>query len=553
MIEFRRFSFTYWGRSQPALRNVDLRIDEGERVLVAGPSGSGKSTLARCMNGLIPHFHGGSLSGRVIVDGLETTDTQPRDLATRVGMVFQDPENQLVATDLERDVAFGPENLGLSPLEIASRVNEALDALGIASLRGRTLMSLSGGEKQKAVIAGVLALRPRTLVLDEPSSELDPASADEFLGILSVLQRRQRLTTVLIEHRVERVIGFVDRVVLVDRGEIVADGRPSDVLDSSQARHLGIGLPPVLKLASELRARGMWNGVLPVTLGEASVRLSRMTEHAHERPRVSHISCSDSIVAFDDLTFRYEEQQTAALSNVSVSLDHESVFAVMGRNGSGKTTLVKHFNGLLRPGSGVVKVDGRNVADFSVAEMARRVGLVFQNPNDHLFADTVEEELAFTLTHQGLAPPRIEARIDETCALFGLASLRREHPRSLSGGERQRVALASVFAARPRVLVLDEPTRGMGAALKRELSAVLHDYSQKGNLVVVVTHDVETAVEQVDRVLLLENGKVDMCGDTRTALDGHPVFASQMNRLAKVLQITGGPVSTVSDMLEVLT
>ncbi|MFW6056331.1 MAG: energy-coupling factor ABC transporter ATP-binding protein, partial [Chloroflexota bacterium] len=171
MIEFQRFSFTYWGRSQPALRNVDLRIDDGERVLVTGPSGSGKSTLARCMNGLVPHFHGGTLSGRVMVDGLETTDTQPRDLATRVGMVFQDPENQLVATDLERDVAFGPENLGLPPLEIASRVNEALDALGIASLRGRTLVSLSGGEKQKVVIAGVLALRPRTLVLDEPSSE----------------------------------------------------------------------------------------------------------------------------------------------------------------------------------------------------------------------------------------------------------------------------------------------------------------------------------------------------------------------------------------------
>ncbi|MFW6056869.1 MAG: ATP-binding cassette domain-containing protein, partial [Chloroflexota bacterium] len=342
-------------------------------------------------------------------------------------------------------------------------------------------------------------------------------------------------------------------VVLMDEGEIVADGRPGDVLDSSQARHLGIGLPPVSRLASALRVKGMWNDVLPVTLEEASARLGWMTEHAHERPRTHAVSRTDGIVAVDDLTYRYEEQQAAALSNVSVSLNHESVFAIMGRNGSGKTTLVKHFNGLLRPGSGVVKVDGRNVSDSTVAEMARTVGLVFQNPNDHLFADTVEEELAFTLTQQHLAPARIGARIAETCALFGLTSLRREHPRSLSGGERQRVALASVFAARPRVLVLDEPTRGMGAALKQELSAVLRDYSEKGNLVVVVTHDVETAVEQVDRVLLLANGKVDTCGDTRTALDGHPVFASQMNRLAKVLQINGGPVATVSDMLEVLT
>lgn len=552
MIEFDRFSFTYWGRSRPALRDVSLRVRDGERVLVAGPSGSGKSTLARCMNGLVPHFHGGLLSGRVLVNGLDVSATQPRELATRVGMVFQDPENQLVASDVERDVAFGPENMGLPPAEIGTRVDDALQLLGLSALRRRPLTSLSGGEKQKVAIAGVLALRPQILVLDEPCSELDPAGADESMALLAALHERTALTIVIIEHRIERVAGFVDRLVLLSGGEVVADGRTRDVLGSSEALRLGIGLPPVTRLALALRARGEWQGVVPVTVGQARDTLGPVLGRMRSVQGREKPSKSEPVVAVCDLSYRYDGQPVPALADIDAAMSVGGVHAVMGRNGSGKTTLVKHFNGLLRPATGLVRVAGIDVSNATVAHMSRTVGLVFQNPNDHLFADTVDDEIRFTLLHQGFPRDRMDARIREVLALFSLESLRAEYPRSLSGGERQRVALASVFAARPRILVLDEPTRGMGAALKHELSRLLRDYADEGNLVVVVTHDVETVVEHIDRVLLLAGGRVEANAVTGTALDAHPVFASQVNRLVHALGDGDGHAATVADVLEAL-
>lgn len=555
MIQFRRLSFTYWGRTTAALKNVELSIRDGEKVLIAGPSGSGKSTLGRCINGLIPHFYGGRLAGRVVVDGMDVTTTQPRELATRVGMVFQDPENQLVATDVERDVAFGPENLGLEPSEIARRVDDVLAALGLEHLRYRPLASLSGGEKQKTVIAGVLALRPRILVLDEPTSELDPASADDFFALLSGLQQSLGLTVVLIEHRIERIAGLVDRLVLLDNGRIVADGRPDEVLDSHESGCLGIGMPPVARLAQALRASGRWSGALPATVEQACSTLGpalRALTFGQGGPAVYTPPRPGTVVCAHELTYCYDGEATPALADVTASFPGRSVFAVMGRNGSGKTTLVKHFNGLLRPTGGSMHIDGVDVCDSTVARMARTVGFVFQNPNDHLFADTVEDELRFTLLHQGVARGDIDARVEDVLALFGLRSLRLEYPRSLSGGERQRVALASVFIARPRVLVLDEPTRGMGSALKGELSALLREYSASGNLVVLVTHDVETAVTEADCALLLSDGRTESCGAVRTVLDGHPVFASQVNRLVRALSLPVGPVATVDDLLEVV-
>jgi len=553
VIKFDRFSFTYWGRPAPALKDLDLRICDGERLLVAGPSGSGKSTLARCLNGLVPHFYGGQLEGRVLIDGLDVTRTQPRELATRVGMVFQDPENQLVASDVERDVAFGPENLGLEPSEIARRVDDVLQSLGLSHLRHRPLSSLSGGEKQKAVIAGVLALHPRVLVLDEPTSELDPASAQEFFEMLSGLQWKLGLTVILIEHRIERVAAIVDRVVLLCEGQVIADGRPCDVLDSHESAQLGVGAPPVTQLAWALRAKGLWAGMVPLTVEQARDTLESALRTVGATCDAATHQSSEPVVSVKSLTHQYDGDMEPALADVDVLLPDGSVCAIMGRNGSGKTTLVKHFNGLLKPTSGSVYVCGTDVRESTVARMARMVGLVFQNPNDHLFAETVEDELRFTLVHQGVPRAAVDARVEQALALFGLTSLRFAYPRSLSGGERQRVALASVLVARPRVLVLDEPTRGMESALRRVMSSLLREYAAGGNLVVLVTHDVEMAVEDAEHVLLLSSGKTEGYGEVKTVLDGHPVFASQINQLVHSLRLPVGPLATVDDLLEALS
>ncbi len=284
MIEFRDFSFTYWESARVALRNVSLRIDEGEFVLVAGRSGCGKTSLCRCLNGLIPHFHGGQLSGNVTVAGLDVASSQPRELAGVVGMVFQDPENQVIAADVERDVAFGLENAGMPVEQIAYRVGEVLDLMGISALRRSPISTLSGGEKQRVAIAAALAVQPRILVLDEPSSELDPEGASGLLRFLGDLRARLGITVVIVEHRLERVVEYVDRVLVMEEGRVVADGTPRTVLDSLESPEKGIGLPPVARLARELRGRGIWEGPTPLSVA-AEVRAWPQRATCQERER----------------------------------------------------------------------------------------------------------------------------------------------------------------------------------------------------------------------------------------------------------------------------
>lgn len=552
MIEFRHFSFTYSGHRWPALLDVSLSIEPGEMVLLTGPSGGGKTSICRCLNGLIPHFHGGTLSGRVVVDGLDTTEHQPREFATRVGMVFQDPENQLVGADVERDIAFGLENLGVPPLEIGRRVDESVAALGIAALRRNSLWMLSGGEKQKAALAAALAMRPSILVLDEPTSELDPLSARIFMRTLSDLRDEFRLTVVLVEHRLERVVEYCPRTVVMDGGRVVEDGDTRSVLDRLAVTPRGTGVPPVAELAAAFRLGGIWRGPTPLSVEEGQAQFGRLLpltlpDSVPERTRPA----GGPLVEVSDVSFHYRKE-APVLHGVSVSLSPGELVAVMGRNGCGKTTLVKHLNGLLRPGKGVVRVRGVDARGASVSQLARTVGMVFQNPNDHLFAETVEEEIRFTLTHLGVDSAEATRRVEHVLDRFGLSRYRRHYPRSLSGGERQRVALASVIAAEPVVLVLDEPTRGLGHETKLELMAFLRSFCAGGRTVVLVTHDVETVVRHADRVLLLDAGRVLSDGPARQVLAGSDTFRPDVNRL--VLPFYDGPEAarfmTVEDVVE---
>lgn len=555
LIEFNDFSFTYWGQEKAALRRLNLHIGDGEFVLLAGPSGSGKSSLCRCINGLIPHFHGGRLSGTVTVNGLSTESHQPHEFATRVGMVFQDPESQLVGTDVERDIAFGLENLGVAPSKIETRVTEALDVLGIATLRKVAVNALSGGEKQKVALAAALAVRPRVLVLDEPSSELDPESAEGLLSLISGLHERLGLTIVLVEHRLERVVQYVDRMVVMVDGAVSADGAARDVLGSACVADEGIGVPPIVKVAEALRAKGLWNGVTPLDVDEARDAFTPLLRSAELRSPVARtVTDGSPIIHVESLCYQYEEERPV-LSDVSLVVNPGELLAVMGRNASGKSTLVKHFNGLLKPRKGQVTVNGTVTDDVSVAALARTVGFVFQNPNDHLFCDTVEDEILFTLKHLGVQPREARERMERTLDEFGLLAYRNHYPRALSGGERQRVALASVVAAEPAVLVLDEPTRGLEYGLKQRLMSFLRHYVARGNAVVLVTHDVETVAAYADRVVLLDDGMVLREGQPRAVMPCVPSFAPQVSRLVHPFLKDGdgaGPL-TAAELVEALT
>jgi energy-coupling factor transport system ATP-binding protein len=522
----------------PALDDLSLRIDEGELVLVVGPSGAGKSTFLRCLNGLAPHFYGGRLSGQVRVAGRDPVALGPQGMAHTVGMVFQDPETQFVADQVEDELAFGMENQALPPALMRKRVEEVLDQLTIAHLRGRRMSTLSGGEKQRVAIAAVLALNPEVLVLDEPTSQLDPQSAEEVLVAIRRLNEDLGLTVILAEHRLERVVQFVDRVLCLPGAGQRA------LLDEPRVVMAAIDLNP--PLAALGKAKG-WQP-LPLTVkqarrflprgdGSLAVERSAAAESATlaagaADPAGRQPSGAAPVAVAEGVSFSYSG--LAALDGVTLALHPGEVVALMGRNGSGKSTLLKLLAGLLRPDRGSVRLAlaGQGSLDTrkaSLEDIVRVAGYVPQNPGALLFKDTVLEELAFT--RQGHNLPPDPAADQGLLARLGLAGYEERYPRDLSSGQRQRVALAAILVAQPLLLLLDEPTRGLDYAQKAALTDILLEQSRQGCAVLLATHDVELAARCSSRVVLLGDGQVVIDGPTRQVMTGSLVFASQINKL----------------------
>jgi energy-coupling factor transport system ATP-binding protein len=555
MIEFEDLSFRYRSGEGPALKNVNLRIDDGEFVVVAGASRSGKTTLCRCINGLIPHFYGGTMEGRVRVQGLDTRFTSPSRLALKVGMVFQDPENQMVTTEVSSEVAFGLENIALPRDVMGRRIVEALDAVEAQPLRYRRIDELSGGEKQKIALASVLAFQPEIIVLDEPTSELDPVSAEEILHILERLNSELGLTIILVEQRLERVLSYADRLILMEGGEVAADGHPRRVLMEAELPRLGVRMPPVSALTKRIG--------LPIALTVKEARL--LIDRAGVKPKPSRNPISTGppgdagnqrrcMALLEEVYYSYPGG-VQALKGVSITVYERELLTVMGRTGCGKTTLLKHLNGLLKPSRGRVIVDGFDTCKVDQKTLARLSGYLFQNPNLHLLADTVEEEIALTLRGRGLKGDELKKALEETLERFGIAHLRDRYPRYLSGGERQWIAFASVAAGDPKLLLLDEPTRGMDELLKSRLIGYVKEFTGRGGTAVMATHDVELAASAADRIILLSDGEVVASGERRKILSKALFFSPQMNRLFTSLSDRGFPpdVLTLDEALKVIS
>ena len=536
-VTFDHVTFSYPEASAPALANVSLEIEAGQFALVVGASGSGKSTLLRCINGLVPHFSGGTFAGRVTVARLDTREHPPRDLASVVGFVFQDPEAQFVTERVEDELAFALENAGVPPLTMRKRVEEVLDALGIAALRNRAVSSLSGGEQQRVAIAAALALQPKVLVLDEPTSQLDPQSAEDVLGALVRLNADLGLTIVLAEHRLERVLQFADRVIFLPGvGELPFMGDPRQVMESVTLT------PPLVTLGKALG----WQP-LPLTIKEGR----RFASLHVSAPRVTHRAVRQNVksrpqpaVALQVRDVWYADGSKEILRGVTLSASAGELVALMGRNGSGKTTLCKSIVGLVRPQRGLLKVNGQDVKDRSTAEICRQVGYVPQNPGALLFADAVRDELIVTLRNHGLDEATAPVAPGELLDTLGLAEVASQYPRDLSTGQRQRTALASVLVTRPSILLLDEPTRGLDYAAKSTLVNILKHWQAQGTAIVMVTHDVELVATCADRVALMAEGEIVVDGPVRQVLSESAIFSSQINKLF------GSPsLLTVDDVL----
>jgi energy-coupling factor transport system ATP-binding protein len=534
MIAFEGLNFTYPGAAAQALSDINLELPDGELILVIGPSGSGKSTLLRCVNGLVPHFSGGDLRGRIAVQGLDPVAATPRILSRHVGFVFQDPEAQFVTDRVEDEIAFALENAAMPPQEMRLRVEETLDLLDLAPLRERPLKTLSGGERQRVAIAAALALRPSILVLDEPTSQLDPKSAEDVLNALVRLNHELGITVLLAEHRLERVLPHVDRVIyLPDDGSPVLCDDPRRVLGQ-----VDLG-SPLVNLGKALQ----WEP-LPLTIKEG-LRFSRQwlrtqeeraqqTAAAQTQETVRHRSRAP-FLEVRGLQVRYGSR--TILKGIDWAAWPGEIVVIMGRNGAGKTTLLKSLVGLVRPQGGSVWVDGASIAGRPVAEICRRVGYLPQDPNTLLFAETVRDELDVTLRNHGLLEEKPDRPLspsafpEDLLARLGLAAKAGIYPRDLSVGERQRVALAAVTVTRPGALLLDEPTRGLDYRAKHELTQLLKEWRAEGMAIVVVTHDVELAAALADRVLMLSQGEILAEGTPAAVLGGSPLFAPQVARL----------------------
>lgn len=521
MIDLERLTYTYPDTPHPALRDVTLSIPEGAFALLVGPSGAGKSTLLRCLNGLVPHFSGGTLAGRVTVNGLDPVAATPREMSRIVGFVFQDPEAQFVLDRVEDEIAFALENAALPSREMHARVDVVLDLLELAPLRHRKLETLSGGEKQRVAIASALALRPRVLVLDEPTSQLDPQSAADLLDALVHLNADLGLTIVLAEHRLERILPFVNQVVfLPGAGAPVLSGPPRTVLP-----HIDL-LPPLITLAKALH----WSP-LPLTLEEGARFSAQIKTTDAKNPLTSVPSVEKSAPIIETRGLDVAYGQTTVLHGVDLALYPGEIVALLGRNGAGKTTLLKSLVGLVRPRRGEVIVEGHSIAKADVADICRRVGYLPQDPNALLFADTVLDELHITLHNHGInvadAPIAPKALLEH----LGLADKARRYPRDLSAGERQRVALGAIMVTQPGALLLDEPTRGLDYRAKAHLLDLLRTWREAGLTVLLVTHDVELVAAAADRVVLLEQGRVVAQGDPATVLSASTTFTPQIAQL----------------------
>lgn len=539
VVEFSHVTITYSDSPVPTLVDVNLAIGEGELALVVGQTGSGKTTLLRAINGLVPHFTGGTLAGRVTVAGRDTSRHHPRDLADVVGVVPQDPLSSFVTDTVEEELAYGMECLGISPDTMRRRVEETLDLLGLAEVRDRPLLALSGGQRQRVAIGAVLTSHPRVLVLDEPTSALDPGAAEDVLATLQRLVHDLGVTVVMAEHRLERVLEYADTVIHVPgAGQPVVIGTPADVMATSPVA------PPVVRLG---RLAG-WSP-LPLSVRDARRQATSLRERLGQQSITDVPSMASearrAVVTVDRTRASYG--RVPALRGVTLDIAEGEVIALMGRNGAGKSTLLSTLVGLRRPDAGTVRIDGVDPSTLTGPRLIGRIGLVPQDSSDLLTRDTVAGECADADRDASLplgSTRDLLARIAPEIAA-------ESHPRDLSEGQRLSLALAVVLIASPAVLLLDEPTRGLDYPTKERLSSLLRELAAEGHAIVLATHDVELVAETATRVVVLADGEVVADGPTAEIVIGSPLFAPQVAKVLATSDLDSVPL-TVSDVRRLL-
>jgi energy-coupling factor transport system ATP-binding protein len=482
-LSIKDLSFQYNSRATPAIKHIGFDLNPGEVLLIAGSSGCGKTTLMRCINGLIPNAYHGEITGEIELFGKSVFDMEMSEISQKVGTVLQDPERQILGTYVLNDVAFGLESLGMPTEEIFPRVDQALEKMGVLYLRDRETFGTSGGEKQKIALAGVLAMKPRILLLDEPLASLDPASAMEALKIFRQLAD-EGLSVMIVEHRVEDVLAInPERVIYMDEGEITYDGDRQGMMEVVDYTRI--------KLPAEVVLRRAKNAPPP----EFEPVL---------KPKEGD---SELLVEFEGVHFQYDEDLPFVLHDINFKINKGDIIAILGHNGSGKTTMVKHALGLLKPTQGHVCLEGNDTKDITVATAAKSVGYVFQSPTQMLFAPTVGEELAFGPKNLGFSKAEIQESVKWAIETVHLEEELDMPPLALSFGQQKRISIASVLSMRSRLLMMDEPTAGQDYWNYRAfMDAILQ--MPGFDSIVFITHDLDLALIYANRIMILYDGQI---------------------------------------------
>lgn len=588
IIEVKDVTFTYSGAQCHALERVSLAVAEGEFVGVIGPSGAGKSTLAGVMSGAVPHHFAGELYGACLVDGKDTCEVTLTDVSRLVGSVLQDIDAQFVASNVRDELLFGLENFGVTHDEIPARMQQALETVGIEDLRDREIATLSGGQKQKVAIAAILALRPRVLVLDEPTAALDPVFSTLVFETLCEVNRSAGITVVVIEQKVALLSEYCSRVVVLDQGKLIFDDMPRKVFSHGERlREIGVDSPRVARVSNSLAAAGLCElGKPALSVDEAAALVARIVgegvrgavvEGACAVPAVpsvpSNATVCDPSIGGDSFSSARTGEPVARFEGVGYSypgggasvraLDFEvfpgEIVGIVGQNGAGKTTFTKLLNGLLKPAEGNVVVAGLNTREVSTSRIARHVSTLFQNPDRQICKDTVLDEVAFGLLLRGVSSNEASARAKATCERFGLPL--DEAPFSLSRGQRQMIALASVVVGEPQVIVLDEPTSGLDYRECMTVMETVRDMAAAGSAVVMVCHDMEVVSDFADRLVVMANGEIlgrGTCADVfanddlmQSAFVEPPQAIALAKRLAVEVSPAFAGLSEVSDIVAV--
>ncbi|MGP0128740.1 MAG: ABC transporter ATP-binding protein [cyanobacterium endosymbiont of Rhopalodia musculus] len=506
-------SYLYPNSSKPVLENISLNIAQGEFLGIVGPTGAGKTTLCLTLNGIIPQFYGGRFFGYVTVGGLDTIKQTVSTLAQYVGVVFEDPETQLLSTSVENEIAFALENLLVEPDEIITRIPQVLAAVRLEGTEKKHPQELSGGQKQRLAIAAALALQPKLLILDEPTSQLDPIGSQEVFATVKELNQELGVTIVMVSHAAEEMAEFSDRIALLSEGKLLFTGSPHQIyseIELLQAQNLRP--PEVAQTFYYINQKGITVPQIPITLDKGLSTLKRIQNNVAIAPSLTPPKAyarnrEKLVLSTENLTYIYENG-TKALNQVSLDIYQGEYVLIAGQNGAGKSTLVKHFLNLLSPSQGIVKICQRNIKTFSVSELSCFIGYVGQNPDNQIFNMTVEKEVSFALENLNYSAERIDEEVRKNLETMGLLKYRHVHPLSLPKGDRARILIAAILAMEPDIIIFDEPTTGQdyhGSLSILEMSRQLH---KMGKTVIIITHHLYLMPDYAQRAIIMGKGTI---------------------------------------------